>query len=139
MADSGLRIAAPSRFAEPPRRPLGDARCSRAVHDGLHAVRRPVPTGALAQVHPYGRARPCRRRTRPARLPQSLRGGSGRSSGCESGHSGPTHPPLPGVAHCVPYQKQRTPGSVKVRTGGYSPRPGRIQWPVDQVEFLDRR
>lgn len=37
------------------------------------------------------------------------------------------------------YQKQRTPGSVKVRTGGYSPRPGRFQRPVDQVEFLDRR
>ncbi|GEC04674.1 hypothetical protein SSP24_23290 [Streptomyces spinoverrucosus] len=37
------------------------------------------------------------------------------------------------------YQKQRTPGSVKVRTGGYSPRPGRLQRPVDQVKFLDRR
>ncbi len=30
-------------------------------------------------------------------------------------------------------------GSVKVRTGGDSPRPGRIQRPADQVELLDRR
>src|SRR3954451_8515957 len=37
------------------------------------------------------------------------------------------------------YQKQRTPGSVKFRTGGYSPRPGRFQRPVDQVKLLDRR
>ncbi len=28
---------------------------------------------------------------------------------------------------------------MKVRTGGYSPRPGRLQRPVDQVKFLDRR
>ncbi|GAA5018517.1 hypothetical protein GCM10025734_70460 [Kitasatospora paranensis] len=34
---------------------------------------------------------------------------------------------------------QRTPGSVKIRTGGYSPRPVRSQRPVDQVKFLDRR
>src|SRR5581483_6086804 len=33
----------------------------------------------------------------------------------------------------------RTPGSVKLRTGGYSPRPVRCQRPVDQVKFLDRR
>ncbi len=33
----------------------------------------------------------------------------------------------------------RAPGSVQVRTGGDSPRPGRSHRPVDQVELLDRR
>lgn len=30
-------------------------------------------------------------------------------------------------------------GAVQLRTGGDSPRPGRLQRPVDQVELLDRR
>ena len=56
----------------------------------------------------------------------------------------PPHTPSPawtpiGRGTLALYQKQRTPGSVKVRTGGYSPRPGRFQRPVDQVKFLDRR
>ena len=33
----------------------------------------------------------------------------------------------------------RAPGSVQFRTGGDSPRPGRSQRPVDQVELQDRR
>ena len=35
--------------------------------------------------------------------------------------------------------EQRAPGSVKVRTGGDSPRPGRSHRPVDPVELRDRR
>ena len=50
-----------------------------------------------------------------------------------------------GRARCVACAGQRRAnssralGSVKFRTGGESPRPGRSQWPVDQVELLDRR
>ena len=36
-------------------------------------------------------------------------------------------------------QRSRAPGSVKFRTGGDSPRPGRSQRPVDLVELQDRR
>ena len=36
-------------------------------------------------------------------------------------------------------QCSRALGSVKVRAGGESPRPGHRQWPVDQVKILDRR
>ena len=35
--------------------------------------------------------------------------------------------------------KRRAPGSVKLRAGGESPRPVRIQRPVDPVKFRDRR
>ncbi len=49
-----------------------------------------------------------------------------RMDGDQAWHTGP----VPEAAHL---------GSVKVRTGGYSLRPGRLQRPVDQVKFLDRR
>src|SRR3954470_23075069 len=58
---------------------------------------------------------------------------------CEPPHILHLYGRVPGVAHWPCKPKQRTPGSVKVRTGGYSPRPGRFQRPVDQVKFLDRR
>ncbi|GAA2405742.1 hypothetical protein GCM10010420_37070 [Streptomyces glaucosporus] len=51
----------------------------------------------------------------------------------------PTAGDRPAVAHWCGTNVKRTPGSVKLRTGGYSPRPGRCQRPVDQVKFLDRR
>src|SRR5215475_2326850 len=37
------------------------------------------------------------------------------------------------------FGSERAPGSVKLRTGGDSPRPGRVHRPVDPVEFRDRR
>jgi hypothetical protein len=42
------------------------------------------------------------------------------------------------VAHWL-YERQRAPGSVKLRTGGESPRPVRSQRPADPVESRDRR
>src|SRR5215207_8408035 len=49
-----------------------------------------------------------------------------------------------GVVSAVPHWRRmsdssRALGSVKVRAGGESPRPGCSQQPVDQVELLDRR
>lgn len=41
--------------------------------------------------------------------------------------------------HTVSCNATRAPGSVKIRTGGDSPRPGRCHRPVDPVKFRDRR
>ena len=37
------------------------------------------------------------------------------------------------------HKSLRALGAVEIRTGGHSPRPDHTQWPVDQVELLDRR
>ena len=73
-------------------------------------------------------------------VPGSLRrrpAGADRSAGRDRATVGPLRAEY-GSWH-TGYRDKRAPGSVKLRTGGDSPRPGRGHRPADPVEFRDRR
>ena len=142
-----LRGRSGDRRRQPVRRPGPDRRRgARRVRRGGHLQRRRSCSGSARPASTSGPPPCCSPRSPWTRWPAGAARHLAAASPARPGRPGGRGPTglacvaggIPGMAHWFE-QITRAPGSVKLRTGGDSPRPGRGHRPADPVEFRDRR